>query len=68
MNTDMSMPAVKCLPSDEMTMTRASASLEILSTASGSSFQNSGVIELALSGRLKRIWAIWSAISTVKQA
>ena len=61
------MPEVKCLPSEEITITRASALLETLSIASGNSFQNSMVIEFALSGRLKRIWAICSAISSVKQ-
>ena len=66
MKTEMSMPELKCLPSEERTMTRAQALSEMSLTASGSSRQNSGIIEFALSGRLKRICAIWSAISTVK--
>ena len=46
------MPAEKCLPVDEITMARARPSAQMPRTISGSSVQNSGIIEFSLSGRL----------------
>ena len=45
--TDRSIPAEKCLPVDEITMARARPSALIARTISGSSVQNSGIIELS---------------------
>ena len=65
--TDRSMPALKCRPVLDSTTTRALASSLMPVTISGSSRQNSGVIVLSASGRDRRTWATWSAMSTSKQ-
>ena len=67
-NTDMSMPEEKCLPSAEMTSTRAEASLDRVFTAAGSSVQKDGIIEFAFSGRFNRMWAMPLATSSSKHS
>ena len=66
-NTERSMPAEKCLPVDEMTMTRAAASSLMAFTMAGSSFQKARFMVLNTSGRFRRMWAILSLVSTSKQ-
>ncbi len=61
------MPALKCLPVLLMTTARALASSLIPVTISGSSRQKSAVMVFSSSGRDRRTWATWSAISTSKQ-
>jgi len=61
------MPPEKCLPVEEMTMTRAFALVSMSRMISGNSRQNSGTMVLSSSPRLSWTCAIWSAISTLKQ-
>ena len=63
--TDRSMPAVKCLPVLETTITRAAALSEIALIAAGNSTQKALFIALRFSGRLRTTCAIWSVIETV---
>ena len=51
------MPELKCLPIADSTTTLASDPEVISSVISGSSLQNSRIIELAFSGRFKTRWA-----------
>ena len=67
MNTDRSMPALKCRPEEDRTSARASPESLIEVTISGSSRQNSGTIVFSSSGRFRRTWATLSATSTSKQ-
>jgi len=61
------MPAEKCLPVDEITMTRAFACSSIERTISGNSRQNSGTMVLSSSPRLSSTRAMLSATRTSKQ-
>ncbi len=51
-NTDRSMPALKCLPVEEITRHRVAPSALSSSTIAGSSFQKARTMLLKLSGRL----------------
>jgi len=66
-NTDRSMPPEKCLPVEEITITRARALASMSRTIPGSSCQNSGTIVFSSSPRLSWMWAMLSAKATVKQ-
>ena len=61
-----SIPAEKCLPVEDTTRARTVPSLSSSRTASGSSVQNSRVIVLSSSGRLKRRWATLPTLSISK--
>ncbi len=67
-NTARSMPAEKCLPVELMTMQRARALWSMSFTITGSSFQNSRLMEFMASGRFNWIWATPSSRVTLKQA
>ena len=67
MKTDRSMPAVKWRPVEDSTTARASPVALRALTISGSSRQNSGVIVLSSSPRLRIRWATPSVTSTSKQ-
>ena len=66
-NTERSMPAEKCRPVDERTMTRTSPRALRLRTIAGHSSQKAAVIVLSSSGRDIWTWATLPVISTVKQ-
>ena len=61
------MPAVKCLPVEEMTITRARALSLMSFTIFGNSFQNGRGIALKASGRLRTMWAMLFSMLTAKQ-
>ena len=62
------MPAVKCLPVEESTITRASPASLSSFTSAGSSRQNAGVIVFMASGRFMRRCATPSFSSSSKHS
>ena len=61
------MPALKCLPVEEMTTQRTRPESLISSMISGSSDQKAGIIVLSSSGRERITWATPSLSSISKQ-
>ena len=66
-NTDRSIPALKCLPVEEMTIARTSPESLSSPISCGSSVQNAGIMVFNASGRFNCTWATLSFVVTSKQ-